>query len=137
MKKSHAFLVALLGLLAPVACTAPAPRQASVPVGASGAAPDMQADFWLKGGVNNLTDCIAFDPQFTRKHVFTLRNGQAEIHAPGGLNTSLSPVRPGVYQTRLQLGRLNMLVTADVASTPKTLTVQDSNLGCSWSAVKE
>src|SRR5262245_23156385 len=126
MQKTCAFSIALLGLLALVACTAPTTREVNSSVGASGAGQDMQVDFWLKGGANNLTGCIAFDPQFTRKHVFTLKNGQAEIHAPGGLNTSLGLVRPGIYQTRLQLGRLNMLVTADVLSKPKTLTVQDS-----------
>jgi hypothetical protein len=100
-------------------------------------AQDAQANFWLKGDSSNITGCIRFDPQFTRKHTFTLKNGQAEVTSPGGLNTKLSLVRPEVYETRLQLSGLNMLVTADLAGTPKTLTVKDSNMGCAWSAVKE
>jgi hypothetical protein len=100
-------------------------------------AQDAQANFWLKGNPNNIQGCIAFDPQFTRKHTFTLKDGHAEVTSPGGLNTKLSLVRPSVYETRLQLAGLNMLVTADLAATPKTLTVKDTNLGCTWSAVKE
>jgi hypothetical protein len=96
-----------------------------------------EANFWLKGSPNNITGCIAFDAQFTRKHTFNLVNGQASITSPGGLNTNLTLVRPDVYQTQLQLGQLNMTIVADLASTPKTLTVKDSNLGCAWSAVKE
>ena len=141
MNRTFAVAVVLFGFLGMAACTAPgnAPSNAtaSAPVAANGTAQDMQANFWLKGNPNNITGCISFDSQFTRKHTFTLRNGQAEVTSPGGLNTQLSLVRPGVYQTRLQLGALNMLVTADIASTPKTLTVRDSNLGCAWSAVKE
>jgi len=135
MRTTHPLSIVVFGLLA--ACTAPGTSQVSQPVGATGTAPpNMQASFWLKGSPNNIQGCIAFDPQFTREHIFTLTNGQARVTAPGGLNTGLSLVRPGVYQTRLQLGALNLLVTADVASTPNTLTVQDYNLGCAWSAVR-
>ena len=100
-------------------------------------AQDGQASFWLKGDPNNISGCIAFDSQFTRRHTFTLKDGKADVTSPGGLNTSLSLVRPGVYETRLRMAGLNMLVTADLAATPKTLTVKDSNMGCAWSAVKE
>jgi hypothetical protein len=142
MKRTTAFLLVILGLSGSVACTAPgsAPggtAAANAPGGAAGAAQDVQANFWLKGNPNNIQGCIAFDPQFTREHTFRLKNGQAEITSPGGLNILLSLVRPGVYQTRLQMGALNMLVTANLAARPKTLTVQDSNLGCAWSAVNE
>ena len=100
-------------------------------------AQDAEANFWLKGDANNIQGCIRFDPQFTRKHTFTLKGGQAEVTSPGGINTKLSPVRPDVYETRLQMAGLNMLVTADLAATPRTLTVKDTNMGCAWSAVKE
>jgi hypothetical protein len=96
-----------------------------------------EASFWLKGQPNNIQGCIAFDPQFTRKHTFNLVNGQASITSPGGLNTNLTLVRPDVYQTKYQLGRLDLVVVADLASTPKTLTATDANMGCAWSAVKE
>jgi hypothetical protein len=100
-------------------------------------AQDGQATFWLKGSANNIQGCMSFDPQFTRKHIFTLKDGQAEVTSAGGINLKLSPVRAEVYETRIQMGGLNMLVTADLAATPKTLTVKDTNMGCAWSAVKE
>ncbi len=96
-----------------------------------------EANFWLKAASNNIQGCMAFDPQFTRKHVFHLVDGRASVTAPGGINTNLAVVRPEVYQAHLQLGQLNMTIVADLASTPKTLKVTDSRLGCAWSAVKE
>jgi hypothetical protein len=100
-------------------------------------AQDGEAKFWLKGDAKNLQGCIAADPQFTREHTFTLKDGKASLKAPGGINTNLTLVRPNVYQTTLALGRVNVTIVANLASTPKTLTVTDANLGCSWSAVKE
>lgn len=100
-------------------------------------AQDGEAKFWLKGDAKNLQGCVAADPQFTREHTFTLKDGKATLKAPGGINTNLSLVRPNVYQTTLALGRVNVVIVADLASTPKKLTATDANLGCTWSAVKE
>jgi hypothetical protein len=108
---------------------------ASLPVASM--AQDAEVHFWLKQNPNNITGCIAFDPQFTREHTFILKDGQASITAPGGINTKLALVRPNVYQETLALGRLNVLIVADLASTPKKLTATDSNMGCGWTAVKE
>ena len=96
-----------------------------------------EANFWLKGAPNNIQGCIAFDPQFTRKHTFHLVNGAASITSPGGINTKLTLVRPDVYQEQIQQGQLNLTIVADLAATPKTLKVSDSRLGCAWSGVKE
>lgn len=41
------------------------------------------------------TDCIAFDPQFTREHTLTVEDGRATLTSPGGIQTSLKPVKPG------------------------------------------
>ena len=49
----------------------------------------------------------------------------------------MKPVRPDVYEGDFDLGRMNLDIVADLASTPKTLTVSNKNLGCKWSAVKE
>ncbi len=96
-----------------------------------------EANFWLKGAPNNIQGCIAFDPQFTRKHTFHLVDGRASITSPGGLNTDLALVQPDVYQAHVQQGQLNMTIVADLAATPKTLKITDSRLGCAWSAVKQ
>ena len=100
-------------------------------------AQDAEVHFWLKGNPNNITGCIVGESQLTREHTFILKGGQASITAPGGINTKLALVRPNVYQETLSLGRLNLLVVADLAATPKSLTVTDANMGCGWSAVKE
>lgn len=100
-------------------------------------AQDAEVHFWLKQNPNNISGCIAFDPQFTREHTFILKDGQASITAPGGINTKLALVRPNVYQETLALGRLHVVIVADLASTPKKLTATDANMGCGWTAVKE
>jgi hypothetical protein len=100
-------------------------------------AQDGEAQFWLKGSPNNIQGCIAADPSFTRKHTFTLQNGQARITAAGGISSGMKEVKPGVYETSYVLGQLNLTIVADLNATPKSLTVTDRNLGCRWSAVKE
>lgn len=99
-------------------------------------AQDAEVKFWLKQNSNNITGCIAFDSQLTREHTFTLKDGQATMTSPGGITTKLKMVRPNVYEERLQLGRLDALVVADLASTPKKLTVTDANMGCGWTAIQ-
>jgi hypothetical protein len=55
---------------------------------------------------------IAADPQFTRVHAFTDYDlGQLDLHIVADL--------------------------ADLAATPPSLTVDDKNLGCKWTAKKE
>ena len=100
-------------------------------------AQDAEVHFWLKGNPNNITGCIVGDSQLTREHTFILKGGQASITSPGGINTKLKLVRPNVYQEKITQGRLDLVVVADLASTPKKLTATDANMGCGWTAVKE
>jgi len=100
-------------------------------------AQDADFKFWLKGSPNSLSGCIAAEPGFTREHQFLLINGQAEVKSAGGINIKLKPSRPGVYTGDFDLGRMNLNFVADIASTPKTLTVTSQDGGCKWSAVKE
>jgi hypothetical protein len=100
-------------------------------------AQDAEVHFWLKGNPNNITGCIAADSQLTREHTFILKDGQASVTSPGGINTKLALVRPNVYQETITHGRLNLVIVADLASTPKKLTATDARMGCGWSAVKE
>ena len=44
-------------------------------------AQDVTAQFRLVAAPNNITGCIAADPQFTRLHTFTVKNGTAELTA--------------------------------------------------------
>ena len=100
-------------------------------------AQDVTAQFRLVAAPSNITGCIAADPQFTRVHTFTVKNGTAELTAPGGINTRMKLEKPNVYATVYDLGRLNLHVVADLAATPPSLTVDDKNLGCKWTAKKE
>ena len=100
-------------------------------------AQNAEVHFWLKGSPNSISGCVAADPSFTRDHTFLLTNGQAEIKSAGGINIKLKSSRPGVYTGDFDLGRMNLNIVADVASTPKTLTVTSQDGGCKWSAVKE
>lgn len=100
-------------------------------------AQDAEVKFWLKGNPGNITGCIAADSQLTREHTFLLKNGQASVTSPGGINTTLKLVRPNVYRETITQGRLNLVIVADLASTPKKLTATDANMGCGWTAVKE
>lgn len=93
--------------------------------------------FWLAALPGNIQGCIRADPQFTREHIFTLKDGQAEITSPGGINTKLKMVKPNVYETDYQLGGLHLHVVADLSVTPRTLNVTEKNLGCKWTAKKE
>ncbi len=94
-------------------------------------------NFWLAGEPGNIQGCIAADPQFTREHTFTLKDGEAEITEPGGLKEKMKLVRPNVYEMSIVLGRLNLHYVADLSVTPRTLTVTERNLGCKWTAKKE
>jgi hypothetical protein len=100
-------------------------------------AQDGEVKFWMKGDAKNLQGCIAADPQLTREHTFTLKDGKATLKSPGGINTDLKLVKPNVYQETIALGRVNLVVVADLGATPKKLTMTDANMGCSWTAVKE
>jgi hypothetical protein len=98
-------------------------------------AQDVSVEFRLVGAPGNITGCIAADPQFTRVHTFTVKGGQAELTAPGGINTRMKLEKPGIYETDYRLGQLNLHVVADLNA--RTLTVSDRNLGCTWTANKE
>ena len=94
-------------------------------------------DFWLAAQPGNIQGCIAADPQFTREHTFTLKDGQAEITGPGGLKEPMKRVRPNVYELEYQLGRLHLVYVADLSVTPPTLNVTEKSLGCKWAAKKQ
>jgi hypothetical protein len=98
-------------------------------------AQDASVEFRLAAAPGNITGCISADPQFTRVHTFTVKGGEAELTAPGGINTRMKLEKPGVYETDYRMGQLNLHVVADL--NVRTLTVTDRNLGCTWTAKKE
>jgi hypothetical protein len=45
-------------------------------------------------------------------------------------------IRPNIYEGRYDLGRMNIIYTADLGATPPTLVAQSRDGGCKWNAVK-
>jgi hypothetical protein len=95
---------------------------------------DVSVQFRLTAAPGNISGCIAADPQFTRVHTFTVKGGQAELTAPGGINTRMKLDKPGIYTADYVQGRLNLHVVADLNA--RTLDVSERNLGCKWTATK-
>ena len=98
----------------------------------TGSAQDFAGRFWLAGEPRNATDCIAFYPQFTREHTLTVSGGRATLTSPGGIQTSLKLVRPGVYEEETDFAGLQLKVVADLDN--KTLAVSDKYIGRWWTA---
>jgi len=97
---------------------------------------DAEVKFWFKENPNSISGCIQADPSFTREHTFRIANGQAELKSAGGIDVKLKPIRPNVYQGSFNLGRMNLIYTADLGATPPTLVAQSQDGGCKWNAVK-
>jgi hypothetical protein len=93
--------------------------------------------FWLAGLPGNMQGCLAADTSFTREHVFTLKDGQAEITSAGGVHLKMKPTKPNVYEGDYQLGQLHLHFVADIGAAPPTLNVSERNLGCTWAAKKK
>ena len=62
------------------------------------------------------------------------RPGRAQVG--GGIDVKLKPIRTNVYQGTFNLGRMNVIYTADLGATPPTLVAQSQDGGCKWNAVK-
>ena len=103
---------------------------------AAAAQQNVEVKFTFKQNPNNISGCIQADPSFTREHTFRIVNGQAEIKSAGGIDVKLKPIRPNVYQGSFNLGRMNLIYTADLGATPPTLVAQSQDGGCKWNAVK-
>jgi len=100
-------------------------------------AQDLEARFRLAQDPKNIQGCTAYDSALTRVHTFTLKGGQAEVKSAGGIDDKMKLVRPNVYQTVFQLSGVHLDVVADLAATPRTLTVTEKNRGCKWWAAAE
>lgn len=98
------------------------------------ASAQQSVSFRLAAQPGNIQGCIAADPQFTREHTFTLKDGEAEITAAGGVKLKMKQTKPNTYEGDYQLGQLHLHYVADVAA--GTLNVSERNLGCKWAGKK-
>ena len=103
---------------------------------AASAQQNVEVKFSFKQNPNNISGCIQADPSFTRDHMFTIVNGQVELKSAGGVDVKMKPIRENVYQGTFNLGRMNLIYTADLGATPPTLVAQSQDGGCKWNAVK-
>ncbi|WP_428686061.1 hypothetical protein [Reyranella sp.] len=103
---------------------------------AAAAQQDAEVKFRFKENPNSISGCIQADPSFTREHTFSIVNGQVELKSAGGIEVKMKPIRANVYEGRFDLGRMNIIYTADLGATPPTLVAQSQDGGCKWNAVK-
>jgi hypothetical protein len=103
---------------------------------AAAAQQNVEVKFTFKQNPNSISGCIMADPSFTREHTFMIVNGQVELKSAGGIDVKMKPIRPNVYQGTFNLGRMNLIYTADLGATPPTLVAQTQDGGCKWNAVK-
>ncbi len=100
-------------------------------------AQDSETKFRLAQDPKNIQGCTNYDAALTRVHTFTLKGGQAEVKSAGGINDKMKMVKPNVYSTVFELAGTRLDVVADLAATPKSLTVTEKNRGCKWHATAE
>ncbi|TAJ97696.1 MAG: hypothetical protein EPO10_21425 [Reyranella sp.] len=103
---------------------------------AAAAQQNVEVKFRFKENPNSISGCIQLDPSFTREHTFTIVNGQVELKSAGGIDVKMKSIRANVYEGRFDLGRMNIIYTADLGATPPTLVAQSQDGGCKWNAVK-
>ncbi len=101
------------------------------------AAQDGPVRFRLTQDPKNIQGCTNLDSAFTRIHTFTLSGGKAELKSAGGVDDDMKMVRPNVYATDFSLGGVRLDVVADLAVTPRSLTITEKNRGCKWHGVPE
>jgi len=101
------------------------------------AAQDGSVRFRLTQDPKNIQGCTNLDAAFTRVHTFTLKGGKAELKSAGGVDDDMKMVRPNVYATEFALSGTRLDVVADLAATPRSLTITEKNRGCKWHGVPE
>ena len=94
-------------------------------------------EFRLVAAPDNIQGCIAADPQFTRVHTFTVKNGQADLTSSGGINTKMKLEKPNVYETDYQLGGSTCTSSPTLPRRPSRSPSRRRTSGCKWTAKKE
>lgn len=101
------------------------------------AAEDSVTRYRLTADPGNETTCRALDAALARPHTVTVKNGDVEITSAGGIEGRMREVRAGVYSVVFELSGQRLDVIADLAAVPKTLTVSERQLACTWRASPE
>jgi hypothetical protein len=89
--------------------------------------------FRLAKSPSNVGVCNGLDSSMGRQHTVTVSGDRAEIRSSGGIDDTLKPGGPGVWKTDFELGRVRLVVVADLSKSPRTLVVTAPRDGCRWS----
>lgn len=95
-------------------------------------AQDSVTQFDLVAAANNIQGCHAADTAISRPYTVTVKGADVHIKSPGGIDDRMKLASPGVYTTTFAMGMLHLDITAELAVTPKKLTVVSKSLGCRW-----
>lgn len=91
--------------------------------------------FRLAPAKTNPMTCTNLDAALSRVHNVTLAGEKATIKSAGGINDQMKQTSPKIYKTNFSLSGVTLQVTADAASTPRSLHVVEPKLGCKWDAI--
>lgn len=90
--------------------------------------PNSSTIFNLSLTPNSIPNCIMADPGMTRPMTVTVQNNNGMVDTAGGIHYGLTRVSPNVYA-----GGDWIKIRADLASSPKTLSVSTNDSRCTWS----
>lgn len=89
--------------------------------------------FRLTASKSNVGTCKALDANMSRVHTLTVSGDKAVIASSGGVDDDMKAAGAGIYRTDFRLGRVGLVVVANVAKSPRTLVVTEPREGCRWS----
>lgn len=91
--------------------------------------PNSVTVFTLAVAPDSVSGCIMADSSMTRPMTLTVKDDSAELLTSGGIHYPLSRISPNVYA-----GGYYVKIRADLAATPKRLTVSSQDGTCKWAA---
>lgn len=107
---------------------------ASVLVGGSAAAQQPATyTFRLAKNASNVGVCNGMDASMSREHTVTVTGDKAVVKSSGGIDDDLKPAGAGIWRTEFELGRVRLVVVANLSTSPRTLVVTEPREGCRWS----
>ncbi len=90
--------------------------------------PNSSTVFNLSLAPGSIENCVMADPGMTRPMTMAVQNNAGVLDTAGGIHYSLTRVGPNVYA-----GGDWIKIKANLASTPKTLSISTNDGRCTWS----
>ena len=127
MTKIRPIAIAIVGLLG--GCSQPQGTPTPMAASAGGMDPNSVTVFTLAVLPESVSGCIMADASMTRPMTLTVKNNAAVLLTSGGIHYDLNRIAPNVYA-----GGYYIKIRADLAVTPKRLTVTTDDESCKWGA---